>query len=90
MLVHQLKILPVFAGVVMFFFAAAGLAAPVYVQGNYSAPQTPQKTVPVTYTAAQTTGNLNVVIVGWNDSNAVVSAGSIPTRTPISLRLDQQ
>ena len=43
-----------------------------FVQGNYAAPQTPQTTVNVTYTAAQSAGDLNVVAVGWNDSTAVV------------------
>ena len=28
----------------------------------------------MTYTAAQTSGNLNVVIVGWNDTTAVVNS----------------
>ena len=39
----------------------------------------------VTYTAAQTAGNLNVIAVGWNDSTAVVnsvtdSSGNVYTR----------
>ena len=45
-----------------------------YVQGNYATPQTPQTTVNVTFTAAQTAGDLNVVVVGWNDSTATVSS----------------
>ncbi len=55
---------------------AALFAAPTitYVQGNYSAPQTPQTTVKVTFTAAQAAGDLNVVAVGWNDSTATVNA----------------
>src|SRR5215472_7742328 len=44
-----------------------------YVQGNYSTPQTPQTTVKVTFTAAQLAGDLNVVVVGWNDSTATVN-----------------
>ncbi len=63
------------------------LAAPTisYVQGNYSAPQTPQTTVKVSFTAAQVAGDLNVVAVGWNDSTATVSAvadtiGNVYTR----------
>ena len=43
-----------------------------YVQSNYADPQTPQTTVAVPYTAAQTAGNLNVVVVGWSDSTAQV------------------
>jgi hypothetical protein len=45
-----------------------------YVQGNYATPQTPQTTVNVVFTAAQVAGDLNVVVVGWNDSTATVSA----------------
>ena len=41
-------------------------------QVNYATPQTPQTTVAVTYTAAQTAGGLNVVVVGWNDSAASI------------------
>ena len=48
-------------------------AAISYVQGNYAAPQSPQTTVNVTFTAAQTAGHLNVVAVGWNDSTATVT-----------------
>ena len=51
------------------------LGAPTitYVQGNYATPQTPQSTVNITFTAAQAAGNLNVVVVGWNDSTATVT-----------------
>ena len=45
-----------------------------YVQGAYATPQNSQTTVNVTYTAAQTAGDLNVVVVGWNDSTATVSS----------------
>jgi chitodextrinase len=45
-----------------------------YVQGNYADPQTPQTTVNVTVTAAQIAGDLNVVVVGWNDSTVTVSS----------------
>jgi uncharacterized membrane protein len=44
-----------------------------YVQGNYATPQTPQTSVTVSFTAAQTAGDLNVVVVGWNDTTATVS-----------------
>ena len=49
------------------------LAAPAYVHGYYSCPQTSQATVPVTFAAAQTAGNLNVVVVGWNDTTATLN-----------------
>jgi Carbohydrate binding module (family 6) len=62
------------------FAAAAPTPTPTpipvlkYVQGAYATPQTPTQTVPVTYPAAQASGNLNVVIVGWNDSVNVVAS----------------
>jgi hypothetical protein len=49
-------------------------ATPSYVQGNYAVPQTPQATVTLPFTAAQTAKNLNVVIVGWNVTIAKVSS----------------
>src|SRR5690349_172304 len=45
-----------------------------FVQTNSATPQSPQTTVAVVYTLAQTAGNLNVVVVGWNDSTATVSS----------------
>jgi uncharacterized membrane protein len=45
-----------------------------YVQMNYATPQSPQTAVNVTYSAAQGAGDLNVVVVGWNDSTAAVSS----------------
>ncbi len=44
-----------------------------YVQSNYATPQTTQTTVPVKYSAAQLQGDLNVVVVGWNDATVAVS-----------------
>ena len=51
-------------------------AAPTisYVQGNYATPQTPQISVTVAYSSAQNAGDLNVVVVGWNNSTSTVSA----------------
>ena len=45
-----------------------------FVQGNYATPQSPTSTVSVRYAAAQNSGDLNVVIVGWSDSRAVVTS----------------
>lgn len=45
-----------------------------FVQGNYAVPQTAQTTVNVTYSSAQSSGNLNVVVVGWNDTTANVTS----------------
>ena len=60
--------------------------APItFVQGNYSAPWDPQSTMNIAFSKAQNAGDLNVVVVGWNDSAAIVqsvtdSLGNIYTR----------
>ena len=51
----------------------SALAAPMFVQVASSVPQTPQTYVPVVYAEAQIAGDLNVVIVGWNDTTASVT-----------------
>jgi chitodextrinase len=43
-----------------------------FVQVNYATPQSTLTKVTVTYTAAQGAGDLNVVIVGWNDTTSSV------------------
>ena len=45
-----------------------------FIQGNYQVPQSPSASVAVTYTAAQSAGDLNVVVVGWNDASTTVSS----------------
>jgi hypothetical protein len=58
---------------VLLAVAASGLvhaASIAFVQRNYATPQTPVAVVSVAFTAAQSTGNLNVVVVGWNDTTA--------------------
>ena len=45
-----------------------------YVQGNYANPDSPQTTVSVMFNAAQSAADLNVVVVGWGDSTAVVKS----------------
>jgi hypothetical protein len=45
-----------------------------FVQSNSSDPQTPQTTITVKYNATQGAGDLNVIAIGWNDSNVSVSA----------------
>src|SRR5579859_3087947 len=52
-------------------FAASSIT---YVQSNYSDPQSPQTTVGVKFNSAQTAGNLNVIVVGWNDTTSTVSS----------------
>src|ERR1017187_7331895 len=49
-------------------------AAPTFVQINYATPQSSMATVTVNYSAAQTAGDLNVVVVGWNDTTATVQS----------------
>jgi len=53
--------------------AGAATATPAFVQVNSATPQSAQTTVAVTFTAAQTVGNLNVVAVGWNDATTSVA-----------------
>ena len=54
--------------------ASQQAAAQAYVQGNSATPETPQTAVTVTYTGAQTAGDLNLVVVGWNDTTATISS----------------
>jgi Protein of unknown function (DUF4038)/Putative collagen-binding domain of a collagenase len=49
-------------------------ATPSFVQQASTIPQSPQTTVSVAYGQAQRAGDLDVVIVGWNDTSAQVSA----------------
>lgn len=58
-----------------------------YVQGNYSTPQSAKSAVAVKYRAAQTAGDLNVVVVGWNDSSATVQSISDTSGNTYSLAL---
>src|SRR5580704_9257898 len=61
----------------LLLLASAAIAAqtiPKFIQGNYAVPQTPQTSITVPYTAAQSAGDLNVVVVGWSDSAARISS----------------
>jgi chitodextrinase len=60
-------------------------AAITFVQGRSATPQAPATTVSTTFTSAQIAGDLNVVIVGWNDATSQVasvtdSKGNVYTR----------
>jgi len=73
----QVRLARSLALLILLLAAASGqaLAASIaFVQSNSATPQSPQTTVTVTYTAAQTLGNLNVVVVGWNDTTSTVSS----------------
>jgi len=55
--------------------AAPSSGAPIaFVQTNSATPQTSMSSVSVPYTFAQSTGDLNVVVVGWNDTTAQVGS----------------
>jgi Domain of unknown function (DUF1929)/IPT/TIG domain len=45
-----------------------------FIQVASATPQTKMATVSVTYPAAQTAGDLNLVVVGWNDTTATVQS----------------
>lgn len=45
-----------------------------FVQGAYSVPQSSVGSVSASFTAGQTAGNLNVVLIGWNDTVATISS----------------
>jgi hypothetical protein len=63
----------ILAGLGTLFFACGALAAPPnFVQSNSSTPTAPQSQVTVPFKSSQTVGNLNVVVVGWNDASAQV------------------
>ena len=54
---------------------AATTGGPIrFIQGNFQAPQSSPTSVAVTYTGAQSAGDLNVVVVGWNDASTTVSS----------------
>ena len=44
------------------------------MQSDYSTPQTSQTSVGVKFNSAQVAGDINVIVVGWNDSTATVSS----------------
>jgi hypothetical protein len=70
-----LKFFPVFSACLLLAHSAQALTAtPKYVQSNYADPQSTTSSVAVSNSSAQTAGDLNVVIVGWNDATAKVSS----------------
>ena len=62
-----------FSFALFFFMLTAGARAQTFVQVNAGLP-TSGSQVGVVYPAAQTSGNLNVVVVGWSDSVATVTS----------------
>jgi hypothetical protein len=45
-----------------------------FVQSNFETPQTPTSSVTVPFKSPQAQGNLNVVVVGWNDTTTTVQS----------------
>jgi len=58
-----------------------------FVQVAAATPQSPTGTVAVTYPSAQTAGDLNIVVVGWNDTTATVQAVRDSAGNPYSLAI---
>jgi hypothetical protein len=52
----------------------ADAAMPAFVQVNSAVPQSPQSTVATTFTKAQVAGDLNAVVVGWNEAAGNVTS----------------
>jgi hypothetical protein len=49
-------------------------APPAFIQANFSCPQAGVNSVPVTFDQPQSAGDLNVIIIGWNDDTSLVSS----------------
>jgi len=52
----------------------AGAATPSFKQVKASTPSSPQSSVATTFAQAQIAGDLNVVVVGWNQATGTVNA----------------
>jgi hypothetical protein len=58
-------------------YTTGGGGGPIaFVQVNAATPQANSASVPITFSLAQTAGNLNVVAVGWNDTTSTVTSVS--------------
>lgn len=53
---------------------AASAGSPKFVQVSAGTPKSPTSAVVVSYPLAQTAGDLNVIVVGWNDTSASVQS----------------
>src|ERR1700675_751011 len=47
-----------------------------FIQQNYTTSSVAVSSIRVAYPAGQTAGNLNIVVVGWNDTSAAVNSVS--------------
>jgi len=52
----------------------AAPATPLFVQTNNAVPQTPQSSVSVRYMGAQTTGDTNILAIGWADTTTNIAS----------------
>ena len=77
----------VVVAIACFLFSTTLFAAPTFVQRNSATPQSPTATVSVSYSAAETAGDLNVVVVGWNDTTATVQSVKDSAGNPYSLAI---
>lgn len=69
--------LSLLTGLASLLLASSALAVtPNFIQGNNAVPQSPQSKVTVSFPAAQSAGDLNVVVVGWGDASSQVSSVS--------------
>jgi hypothetical protein len=64
--------------------ADGGVGSIAFVQVNASTPQTAQQTVSAAFQQPQRSGDLNVVVVGWNDSTTPLPAASAVTDSSLN------
>jgi hypothetical protein len=62
------------AGAVIGLCINTASANPAFVQANYAAPQVSRSLVGVSYANAQIAGDVNVVVIGWNDTTARINS----------------
>ena len=58
------------------YTSSTGGGPVTFVQVNAATPQTPTGAVILSYPLAQTAGNLNIVVVGWNDNTSTLNSVS--------------
>ena len=63
-------------------YQAATVATPAFVQVNSAVPQTAQSTVATTFTKAQLAGDLNAVVIGWNEEAGNITSVSDSAGNP--------
>ncbi|HXT34786.1 MAG TPA: DUF4038 domain-containing protein, partial [Chloroflexota bacterium] len=55
-------------------FRAQAVIGPTFIQQAFATPQSTLASVSVSYPLAETAGDLNVVVVGWNDTSAAITS----------------